>query len=42
MALGTFIYSFLNFPYKTCRKSSLKGCKIDKAVVPLDGILMYV
>ena len=40
MALGAFIYSFMNFPYKDCDTSS-KGCKIDKAAVPLDGVLMY-
>jgi hypothetical protein len=42
MALGTFVYSFLNFPYNDCRNTSGgKGCQIDKAAVPLDGVLMY-
>jgi len=40
-AVATFVYCFLDFPYKECRHSSSKGCKVDKAAVPMDGVLMY-
>ena len=41
LAIATFVYCFLEFPYNDCRNSSSKGCQVDKAAVPMDGVLMY-
>jgi hypothetical protein len=41
MALGTFIWCFLHFPYAECRDGTIEeGCKTEKAAVPMDGVLM--
>ena len=41
MALGTFIWCFMNFPYQDCRNGSITdGCGTEKAAVPMDGVLM--
>jgi energy-coupling factor transporter transmembrane protein EcfT len=43
--IATFVYCFMHFPYNQCRNgsysSSSKGCKVDKAAVPIVGVLMY-
>ena len=43
--IATFVYCFMHFPYNQCRSgsysSSSKGCKVDKAAVPIVGVLMY-
>ena len=43
--IATFVYCFMHFPYDQCRNgsysSSSKGCKVDKAAVPIVGVLMY-
>lgn len=42
MALGTFVYCFLNLPYVDCKNGSIQtGCKTETAAVPVDGVLMY-
>lgn len=41
LAIATFVYCFLEFPYNGCRNSSSKGCQVDKVAVPMDGVLMY-
>jgi len=44
--IATFVYCFMRFPYDECRNdsniSSSKGCKVDKAAVPMVGVLMYI
>ena len=43
MALGTFVWCFINFPYADCRNGTIvDGCKTEKAAVPIDGVLMYI
>jgi len=43
--IAAFVYCFMHFPYDQCRNGSYssasKGCKVDKAAVPLVGVLMY-
>jgi len=42
--IATFVYCFMHFPYNQCRSgsysSATKGCKVDKAAVPIVGVLM--
>ena len=41
LAVATFVYCFLEFPYNGCRNSSSSGCDVDKVAVPMDGVLMH-
>lgn len=40
-AIATFVYCFLNFPYTECKNAGSGGCNVEKAAVPMDGVLMY-